>query len=212
MVRADRATVSEFVDLSHEFYVGMPGFRLSDEDGTPTEFTASVEPFRTHGETRPAFDGRASFEITETQFQTSVGTYLDAPAHRFPGRRDVGDLALPELIRDGTVVDVRGRDPYEAVGPSVLPDVASLDGKAVLFNFGRDEHWGTEAYRSRFSILCPPDKGGRHRRDARACLRGTPWIVERSHFSPDLVGLRAESQVIHSPISRGSGDRQPRPH
>ncbi len=140
--------MGEFVDLTHEFHDGMPGFRLSDEDGTETEFTASIEPFRTHEETRPAFDGRASFEITEMQFQTSVGTYLDAPAHRFPGRRDISDLGLPELIRDGTVVDVRGREPYDAVEPSVLPDAASIDGAAVLFNFGWDQHWGTEAYRS----------------------------------------------------------------
>lgn len=139
--------MGEFVDLSHEFSDGMPGFRLSEE-GTPTEFTASIEPFRTHEETRPAFDGRASFEITEMRFQTSVGTYLDAPAHRFPGRRDISELDVSELILDGTVVDARGREPYEAVGPSVLPEDTSLGGRAVLFNFGWDEHWGTEAYRS----------------------------------------------------------------
>lgn len=27
------------------------------------------------------YEGRCSFEITELRFQTSVGTYLDAPAH-----------------------------------------------------------------------------------------------------------------------------------
>jgi kynurenine formamidase len=42
---------------------------------------------------------------------------------------------------------VRGREPYEAVGPSVLPDDIDLAGKAVLFAFGWDQYWGTERYR-----------------------------------------------------------------
>jgi kynurenine formamidase len=136
-----------FVDLTHDFEDGMPGFRLSDAEGGYTEFSAEIEPFLTHEETEPKFDGRASFEITEMRFQTSIGTYLDAPAHRFHGERDVADLDLSELIVDGVVVDVRGREPYEAVGPSVLPDDIDLAGKAVLFAFGWDQYWGTERYR-----------------------------------------------------------------
>ncbi|AUV80524.1 cyclase [Salinigranum rubrum] len=140
-------SLAEYVDLTHEFRDGMPGFRMRDEDGTEIEYTAEISPFLTHEETRPMYDGRASFEITEMTFQTAVGTYLDAPAHRFPGARDVADLTLDELVNDGVVVDVRGRDPYEAVDGSVLPDDADLAGAAVLFNFGWDTHWGTEAYR-----------------------------------------------------------------
>lgn len=139
--------MTNFVDLTHDFRDGMPGFRLQDDDGGYTEFTAEIEPFLTHEETRPMFDGRASFEISEMRFQTSMGTYLDAPAHRFPGERDIAELALSELVVDGVVVDVRGRDPYEAVEPSVLPEGVDLAGKAVLFNFGWDAYWGTDEYR-----------------------------------------------------------------
>lgn len=137
----------EVVDLTHEFRDGMPGFAYENEDGTVTEFTAEIHPFLTHEETRPKYDGRASFEITEVRFQTSVGTYVDAPAHRFEGRRDVADLALDELVAPGVVVDVRGREPGESVPASVLPDDVDLSGKAVLFDFGWDAHWGTEDYR-----------------------------------------------------------------
>ncbi len=136
-----------YVDLTHEFRDGMPGFRLRNEDGDYTEYTAQIRPFMTHEESRPKFTDRCSFEITEMRFQTSVGTYLDAPAHRFAGARDIADLELTELINDGVVIDVRGREPYEEVDESVLPNGLDLSGTAVLFNFGWDAYWGTDRYR-----------------------------------------------------------------
>lgn len=136
-----------FVDLSHEFYDGMPGFRIADGDGGYTEYSASIRPFLTHTESEPLFDGRCSFEITEMEFQTSVGTYLDAPAHRFPDTRDISDLNLSELVNDSIVIDVQGHDPGESVDTTVLPTDQNLAGKAILFNFGWDSYWGTEQYR-----------------------------------------------------------------
>jgi len=139
--------MAEFVDLTHEFRDGMPGFEYRDDDGEKARFTADIHPFLTHEESRPKYDGRASFEVTEMSFQTSLGTYIDSPAHRFEGQRDIADLELSELVAEGVVVDVRGRDPYEAVGPSVVPETVDLSGKAVLFNFGWDAHWNTDQYR-----------------------------------------------------------------
>ncbi|WP_273837876.1 cyclase family protein [Halococcus sp. PRR34] len=139
--------MADYVDLTHEFRDGMPGFRLQNEDGSHTEFTAEIQPFLTHEQTRPKFDGRASFEITEMNFQTSIGTYLDAPGHRFPEARDISELDLSELIADGVVVNARERDPYEAVDETVLPCDVDLSGKAVLFEFGWDSHWGSDQYR-----------------------------------------------------------------
>lgn len=136
--------MSTLVDLSHEFEEGMPGFRMV-EDGETVEFTAEVHPFRTHEEMAPHYADGVSFEVTEMRFQTSVGTYLDSPYHRYPGRRDVGALELSEVVRPGIAVDVRGAEPGASVGPDALPD-ADLAGRAVLFCFGWDERWGTEAY------------------------------------------------------------------
>lgn len=138
--------MTEFVDLTRDFRDGMPGFEYRD-DGEKAQFTAEIRPFLTHEESRPKYDGRASFEVTEMSFQTSIGTYIDSPAHRFEGRRDIGDLELSELVAEGVVVDARGRDPYESVGPSVLPENVDLSGKAVLFDFGWDTHWDTDQYR-----------------------------------------------------------------
>lgn len=136
--------MTSFVDLSHALEDGMPGFRL-EEDGETVEFTAEIRPFRTHDEMARHYADGVSFEITEVCFQTSVGTYLDAPAHRYHGRRDVSELALDEVVRPGVVVDARGADPGTPVGPEVLPDI-DLAGMAVLVCFGWDAHWATEAY------------------------------------------------------------------
>jgi len=135
-----------FVDLSHTFEDGMPGFKLKNEDGSITQYTAHIYPFLTHEQSGPKYQGQAAFAITEMRFQTSVGTYLDSPYHRYPEGRDIGQLALDEVILPGVVVDARGREPFESVGPAVLPAGLDLAGRAVLFNFGWDRHWETDAY------------------------------------------------------------------
>jgi kynurenine formamidase len=137
-----------FVDLSHPLEDGMPGFRLEDDDGSVTEYTAEIRPLFTHEESRPNYDGRAAFEVTEIRLQTSVGTYLDAPYHRYPEGRDVSELEIDELVLPGTVVDARGLAPGEELPADALPADAALADGAVLFDFGWADHWGTEQYRS----------------------------------------------------------------
>ena len=139
---------SKFIDLSQTFEDGMPGFKLKNEDGSFTQYTAHIYPFLTHEQSKPKYEGLAEFEITEMRFQTSVGTYLDSPYHRYADRRDISQLQLEEVILPGVVVDVRGRDAFEAVGPEVLPKGVDLAGQAVLFNFGWDRYWGTESYQA----------------------------------------------------------------
>ncbi|MFX0013675.1 MAG: cyclase family protein [Promethearchaeota archaeon] len=135
-----------FVDLSHVFEDGMPGFRIRNEDGSYISYTASIHPFLTHKETKPKYQGKASFEITEIAFQTSIGTYLDSPFHRFPEKRDISQILLNEVILPGIIVDVRGMSPFQSVGCNTLPQKVDYDGKAVLFNFNWSNYWGTEEY------------------------------------------------------------------
>ncbi len=143
-----------FVDLSHVFEDRMPGFRMAGPDGVERELTARIRPFLTHAESAPLYRGRAAFEITEVSFQTSIGTYIDAPFHRFPEGRDFSECAVGEFVAPGRLVDVRGLEPGEAVPPDALPDAAALRGRAVLFRFDWDRHWGGEAYR-RYPFLSP---------------------------------------------------------
>jgi kynurenine formamidase len=128
------------VDLSHSFEDGMPGFQMKDREGNVTGFTARIRPFLTHEQSLPLYQGQASFEITEISFQTSIGTYLDSPYHRHPDGRDIGDIAITDVILPGIVVDARGGSAGEPAGPDVLPQGLDLRGKAVLLNFGWDEY------------------------------------------------------------------------
>jgi kynurenine formamidase len=138
----------EFVDLSHTFEDGMPGFRHENDDGTYTEYTAEVSPFFSHEESREKYDGKAAFEVTEMRFQTSMGTYLDSPYHRHPDGRDISELEIGELTLPGAVVNARGLDSDEELTVDALPREADLAGSAVLFNFGWDENWDSAEYQS----------------------------------------------------------------
>ncbi len=135
-----------FVDLSHTFEDGMPGFVMKTGDGHTASFTASIKPFLTHEQSRPFYDGKASFELTEITFQTSIGTYLDSPMHRFDGMRDISELSLDEVILDGVVVSVSGAKGGEVVTLDQMNLPADIRGKAILFHFGWDRYWGTDHY------------------------------------------------------------------
>lgn len=123
----------------------MPGFKLKNPDGTVTQYTTKISPFLTHEQTRPNFEDGVSFEISQLEFQSSVGTYIDSPYHRFKGEKDISDLLIPDLIKYGVVIDARG---LELTQEFKLNNYDSLDvkDKAVLFNFGYDLYWGMERY------------------------------------------------------------------
>jgi len=141
-------TPSRFIDLSHDFEDGMPGFKLRNEDGTFTRFSARIRTFLTREQTLPKYNGQCSFEITEISFQTSIGTYIDSPYHRHAGGKDISEIAISDVVLPGVVIDVRGRGGFEAVSPDSIPPGTPLRGRAVLFNFGWDKYWGSEEYDS----------------------------------------------------------------
>lgn len=134
------------VDLSHTFENGMPGFVMPMSGGRVTPLTASIRPFLTHEQSRPFYDNKASFALTEMTFQTSIGTYIDAPMHRFEGMRDISQLNLNELVLDGIIVHVPNARGGQSVGLDQIHMPEDIAGKAVLFRFGWDKHWGTDAY------------------------------------------------------------------
>lgn len=112
------------------------------------ELTARIRPWMTHAQSHRHYDGKASFEISDVAFQTSVGTKLDAPRHRFEGADDVASIALDHLVLDGVVIDAHHAEAGQQFGWADLQFPEHLAGRAVLVNFGWDRHWGTEAYRS----------------------------------------------------------------
>ncbi|MFW9779161.1 MAG: cyclase family protein [Candidatus Heimdallarchaeota archaeon] len=135
-----------FIDLSHLFEDNMPGFRLKSENGDLIAFTAQIRPFLTHEQSRPRYKNKASFEITEITFQTSVGTYLDSPYHRYPDKRDISEIGIEEVILEGIVLNARHGSAGKAVGLEIIPERLNLTNKAILINFGWDQYWGTDKY------------------------------------------------------------------
>lgn len=136
------------IDLSHTFEDGMPGARFKDRNGDSVELTAHLRPYMTHSESECHYDGKSSFEVTDVAFQTSVGTKLDAPRHRFPGAEDIASIELDRLVLTGVVSDLRDTKPRQQIEWSDLGLQGNLEGQALLLNFGWDRHWGTETYRS----------------------------------------------------------------
>ena len=144
--RAFEKNMMKYIDLSHIFEDDMPGFKLKNENGTYIQFTAKIHPFLTHEQTRPKYNGKCSFEISEITFQTAVGTYLDSPYHRYPEGRDISKIEIEEVILPGVIIDARGRKAFESIGVEAVPEPLDLTKKAVLFNFGWDKYWGSEEY------------------------------------------------------------------
>ncbi len=138
----------KFIDLSHIFEDGMPGFRIKDTDGELITYTAKIHPFLTHSQTKEFYEGHASFEITEVSFQTSIGTYLDSPYHRFPDKHDMSEILLKDVILLGIVIDARGLQPFHSFNLDNFPKNIDVVQKAVLFNFGWSQFWGTEQYQT----------------------------------------------------------------
>jgi kynurenine formamidase len=146
--------MARFIDLSHVFEDGMPGIRMRAADGSEVRLTARIRTLVTHEQSRPNYQGKAEFALTEVSFQTSIGTYLDAPYVRYPHGRDIGALRVEELVLPGLLIDLTHLRAGEMAGIEDLRKGAAggshgeLDvaGKAVLCRFGWDRHWGSEAY------------------------------------------------------------------
>jgi len=127
------------VDLSHEILDGM-----TTHPGIPPP---SISAFLTHEASTARYAPGTTFEIGRIDLVANTGTYLDMPAHRFPGGDDLADLALDRVVDlDGVLVDCRGAT-ERAIGPEAF-DGIGVAGKAVLVATGWDEHWGTPAYLS----------------------------------------------------------------
>lgn len=122
------------VDLSHEVADGMATL-----PGLPApRIVAHLD----HAASRSHYDG-AEFFLGRIDSPTNIGTYLDAPFHRFVEREDLSQVPLERLVGlPGIVVDA-GQAPSRELDLPVPPDAR---GAAVLIQSGWDVRWGTDAY------------------------------------------------------------------
>jgi kynurenine formamidase len=85
-------------------------------------------------------------EISEVQFVTSLGTYLDSPYHFRPGKATIEQLRLEQVVLPGIVIGCTQVGKREPIGVEVIEGV-ELTGKAVLFLTGWSRYWGEPEYR-----------------------------------------------------------------
>ncbi len=149
------------IDLSHEIVDGMVTY-----PGIPAP---TISTFLSHEASAARYAPGTTFAIGRIDLVANTGTYLDTPAHRFPGRPDLADLALDQVVDlDGVLIDCRGRS-ERAIGPDAFDGIA-VAGRAVLIATGWATHWGTPSYLSDNPFLT--EVAARHLVDAGAALIG----------------------------------------
>ena len=123
------------VELSHVIHPGMVTY-----PGLPGP---EITPHLTFEASKEVYASGTTFEINRISLVANTGTYLDSPAHRYPGGADLSQLPLDRLADlPGLVVRATG----PAVPASAFPP--DVRGCAVLVHTGWDRHFGTPAYGS----------------------------------------------------------------
>lgn len=123
------------VELSHPLVDGDIGY-----PGLPAP---RIRPHRSHAASAAQYADGSSFEITHLSLVANSGTYLDSPAHRFPGLADIAQLPLSSLVDLPLVVVDAPGGPVREVVVDVTPD---MTGAAVVLRTGWDVHRGTDRY------------------------------------------------------------------
>ena len=105
-----------------------------------------IGAFLDHEESKPRYDNKASFFLGRVDMVCNVGTYLDAPFHRYPDGTDLAELPLESIA--GVPGKVLGLSPRlsGAIAPKDILTDWRLSGLAVLIRTGWDRKWGTDDY------------------------------------------------------------------
>jgi len=139
MLSGGRATAmtSRLIELSHVVESGM-----TTHPGIPAP---TISTFLSHEASAERYAPGTTFEIARIDMVANTGTYVDTPAHRYPGGEDLSEVSLERLVDlDGVVVDCRGR-PVSDIDAAALGGVR-VAGRAVLVLTGWDVNWGSPAY------------------------------------------------------------------
>src|SRR5207245_62696 len=121
------------IDLSHAIehglvtYAGLPPPVISD--------------FLSREASRGKYAPGTEFQIGRIDMVANSGTYVDAPAHRFPDGDDVAAIPLDAVASvPAVVLRALGQRSIDARSLSNL----QMNGKALLIHTGWSRHWQTE--------------------------------------------------------------------
>jgi arylformamidase len=114
-----------------------------------------------------------SCAVSEVNFVTSLGTYMDSPYHFNPSGGSIETLTLEQTVLEGVVVDCTHVTERQPIDPDVL-DGINLKDKAVLFNTGWSRYWNQPEY-MQFPYLTRAT--AEFLRDGGAKLTGVDFLV-----------------------------------
>lgn len=154
-----------YVDLSHELADGMDPY-----PGLPAP---RIDAHLDHEQSRDRYDGE-EFYLGRVAMPGNVGTYLDAPFHRFRDGDDLSQLEPERLLGLGGVVV----DCTRAESRELDPELPAIPPQAaVLIRTGWDSRWGSAAYWKPGPFLA--ESLGRRLIEANAGLVGVDcWNVD----------------------------------
>jgi len=127
-----------FVELSHPLKDGMRVY-----PGLPTP---RIGAHLDHEQSKSHYDDKATFFLGKVAMVCNIGTYLDAPFHRFPEGADLAQFPLASIAGvPGVVVGISSQK-IGRIAPEDLQTDWRLEGLAVLIRTGWDRRWGTDGY------------------------------------------------------------------
>ncbi|MBN9600813.1 MAG: cyclase family protein [Afipia sp.] len=165
--------VKEVVDLSHEFFEGMPNIA-----GLPVTFW----PVETIAHTRKISDGKLGIESKMMLLPEHCGTHFDAPRHFDPNGLTTENLPANLFVMPGHLLDLTHKKNGEAITIADLEQAEAKSGKkigpgqATIIWTGVDKDWG---------------KPGFHLNRPFVPVPTAEWLVKRniSLFCTDLIGM-----------------------
>jgi arylformamidase len=137
--------MTHFVELNHVLEDGMAPY-----PGLPRPV---IEPILDHEASAPRYDNKAEFYLGKVDMPCNIGTYMDAPFHRYRDGADLSQVPL-EHVAGVTGIVLDGQvSPARAVTASC--EESDLREKAVLIRTGWDRRWGSDSYWEPGPFLAP---------------------------------------------------------
>src|SRR5262249_42743700 len=113
---------TEIVDLSHEFFVGMPNIA-----GLAVDFW-SIE---TIAHSRKISNGKLGIESKMILMPEHCGTHFDAPRHFDEGGLSVGQVPLTQCVLPGHLLDLTHKNNREAISVDDLKRAEEASGRSI---------------------------------------------------------------------------------
>jgi arylformamidase len=169
---------NEIVDLSHEFFEGMPNI---------AGLAVAFWPVETIDYTKKITDGKLGIESRMILMPEHCGTHFDAPRHFDKNGTTVDKLPVEKFVLPGHLLNVTHKKNGEAITIDDLKRAEEKSGRAIgpetatVVWCGVDGDWG---------------KPGFHLNRPFVPVPTAEWLVERkiTLFCTDLIGMDDPSE------------------